>query len=93
MYSAASGESWGPRTRNAPGGVVGAREKIRAFMESDLDAKSWFTAAEIGAGSGAGDAPHVTRTLNELIAAGFAQRRRAPLPRKSVRYEYSINGR
>lgn len=88
LYSAASGESWGPRTRK---GEPGAREKVRSFMEASP--RGWFTAAEIGAGSDAGDAPHISRTLTELIAAGFIQRRRAPLPRKHVRYEYSVNGR
>ena len=91
MFSAASGESWGPRTRKAPGGAVGAREKIRVFLESEP--RTWFTAAEIGAGSEAGNAAHVVRVVNELVTAGFAQRRRAPLPRKNVRYQYSINGR
>ena len=92
MYSAGSGESWGPRTR--PGvAAPGAREKVRVWMETPPRDKQWFTAAEIGEGSGAGGAPHVTKTLNELIAAGFAQRRRAPLPRKDVRYQYSVNGR
>jgi predicted transcriptional regulator len=91
LYSAASGESWGPRTRKAPGGAIGAREKIKSFMEASP--REWFTASEISAGSDAGGAPHVTRTVNELVTAGFAQRRRAPLPRKNVRYEYSVNGR
>jgi hypothetical protein len=92
MFSAASGESWGPRTRNAPGGAIGARETIKSFLESMPT--EWFSAAEIGEGSGGKyGAPHVTRIVNELVTASFAQRRRAPLPHKHVRWQYSINGR
>jgi DNA invertase Pin-like site-specific DNA recombinase len=91
MFSSATGQSWGPRTRNTRGGAIGAREKVKAYMEASP--ASWFTAAEIGAGTGAGEAPHVSRTLSELLNAGFIQRRRAPLPRRNVRWEYSVNGR
>lgn len=91
MFSAASGESWGPRTRNAPDGQAGGREKVKSFMEATPT--GWFTVKEIAEGSGAGGEPHVSKIVSQLVDAGFAQRRRAPLPRKNVRVQFSINGR
>jgi site-specific DNA recombinase len=93
VYSAASGESWGPRTRNGPDGTAGAREKVLAYLADKERAGEWLSIAEITSGSGAGQEPHVSRVVSQLLAAGFVQRRRAPLPRKRTRYQYSINGR
>lgn len=89
MYSGTPGSSWESRDAEASHGT--AWNGIKTFLESDENCKRWFTAAEIREGSGAGGEPHVIKTLNLLIAAGFVQRRRAP--RKDVRYQYSINGR
>ena len=89
MFSAATGEAWGPHTRQAPGGGRGAREKVLTYLS---DTPEWFSLAEISGGSDAGTEAHTSRVVNELVAAGFVQKRRAPLPRKDVRWQYRSMG-